>query len=163
MGRKWQPRQGSVRQSWKQSSLTRRPYHHKKKVARIPRRERGPPAHWLPGVEEFTSSFFFRWPPPKLKRLRFGLRSSGFYPQMVCDHLVHQRERCKSAESRINLLHGTSRRYCDADGTRDWSRLSTPKVINSRLGDDNIGSQMRARKRQVFYPQACTFFTFPQH
>jgi hypothetical protein len=71
-----------------------------------------------------ASSFFFSWPPPKLWRLRVGLESSGFYSQMVCDHLVHQRERCKSAESRINLLLGTSPRYCDVDETRDWSRQS---------------------------------------
>ena len=133
-----------------------------KKVARIPRRERGPPAHWLPGVEEFTSSFFFRWPPPKLKRLRFGLRSSGFYPQMVCSHPVHQRERCKSAESRINLLLGTPPRYCDVDGTRDWSRLSNTKTINFRVGDDSIGKDFRVRKRGISYPQRCTFLTFPQ-
>ena len=132
-----------------------------KKAARISRRERGPPAHWLPGVEEFTSSFFFRWPPPKLKRLRFGLRSSGFYPQMVCDHLVHQRERYKSVESRINLLLGTPPRYCDVDGTRDWSRLSNTKTINSRVGDDSIGRDFRARKRAICYPQSCTFLTFP--
>jgi hypothetical protein len=162
MGRKWQPLQGNVRQPWKQSPLTRRPYQHKKKVARIPRRERGPPAHWLPGVEEFTSSFFFRWPPPKLKRLRFGLRSSGFYPQMVCSHPVHQRERCKSAESRINLLLGTPPRYCDVDGTRDWSRLSNTKTINFRVGDDSIGKDFRVRKRGISYPQRCTFLTFPQ-
>jgi hypothetical protein len=163
MGRKWQPRQGNVRFSpGNRSSLTRRPYQHKKKVARIPRRERGPPAHWLPGVEEFTSSFFFRWPPPKLKRLRFGLRSSGFYPQMVCSHPVHQRERCKSAESRINLLLGTPPRYCDVDGTRDWSRLSNTKTINFRVGDDSIGRDSRARKRAICYPHSCTFFTFPQ-
>jgi hypothetical protein len=121
------PRQGNARPAPESASLARTSYWPKKKAARIPRRERGPPAHWLPGVEEFTSSFFFRWPPPKLKRLRFGLRSSGFYPQMVCGHLVHQRERCKSAESRINLLLGTSPRYCDVDGTRDWSRLSNRK------------------------------------
>jgi hypothetical protein len=163
MGRKWQPLQGNVRHPWKQSPLTRRPYqHNKKKVARIPRRERGPPAHWLPGVEEFTSSFFFRWPPPKLKRLRFGLRSSGFYPQMVCSHPVHQRERCKSAESRINLLLGTPPRYCDVDGTRDWSRLSNTKTINFRVGDDSIGKDFRVRKRGISYPQRCTFLTFPQ-
>jgi hypothetical protein len=123
MGRKWQPRAGKSPASLERAPLPRSPYP-QKKAARIPRRERGPPAHWLPGVEEFTSSFFFRWPPPKLKRLRFGLRSSGFYPQMVCSHPVHQRERCKSAESRINLLLGTPPRYCDVDGTRDWSRLS---------------------------------------
>ena len=133
----------------------------KKKAARVPRRERGPPAHWLPGVEEFTSSFFFRWPPPKLKRLRFGLRSSGFYPQMVCDHLVHQRERYKSVESRINLLLGTPPRYCGADETRDWSRLSNTKTINSRVGDDSIKRDFRERKRGICYPQSCTFLTFP--
>ena len=158
IGRKWQPRQGNDRQPWKRARSPSRP---QKKAARIPRRERGPPAHWLPGVEEFTSSFFFRWPPPKLKRLRFGLRSSGFYPQMVCSHLVHQRERCKSAESRINLLLGTPPRYCDVDGTRDWSRLSNTKTINSRVGDDSIGRDFRARKRAICYPQSCTFLTFP--
>jgi hypothetical protein len=98
----------------------------------------GRPAHWLPGVGEFTSPFFFLWPPPKLKRLRYGLGSSGFHPQMVCSHLIHQCERCKSAESRIDLLHGASPRYCDADETRDWSRLSKSKMISSRLGVDNI-------------------------
>jgi hypothetical protein len=36
-------------------------------------------------------------------------------------HPVHQRERCKSAESRINLLPGTPLRYCGVDETRDWS------------------------------------------
>jgi hypothetical protein len=122
---------------------------HKNKAARLPRRECGPPAHWLPGVEEFTSSFFFSRPPPKLKRLRYGLESSGFHPQMACGHPVHQRERCKSAESRINLLLGTPPRYCDVDGTRDWSRLSKSKMINFRFGDDNIGKDFRARKRVI--------------
>jgi len=46
---------------------------------------------------------------------------------MACDHSVHQREHCKSAESRINLLHGTSLCYCDVDETRDWSRLPKRK------------------------------------
>jgi hypothetical protein len=53
---------------------------------------------------------------------------------MACDLLVHQFERCKSAESRISLLLGTSRRYCDVDKTRDWFRLSKQKTINSQLG-----------------------------
>jgi hypothetical protein len=43
---------------------------------------------------------------------------------MACGLLVHQYERCKSAESRINLLHGTPPRYCDVDKTRDWSCLA---------------------------------------
>ena len=128
----------------------------------LPEGNAGRPTRWLPGVGEFTSPFFFLQPPPKLKRLRFGFGSSGFHPRVACGHPVHQRERCKSAESRINLLRGTSRRYCDADGTRDWSRLSTPKRISSRPGDDKIGRQMRARKSRFSYPQACTFPTFPQ-
>jgi hypothetical protein len=66
---------------------------------------------------------------------------------MVCDHSVHQRQRCKSAESRINLLLGTSPRYCDVDETRDWSRLSNAKTIYSRIGEDNIGNPQRTRKR----------------
>jgi hypothetical protein len=84
----------------------------------------------------------------QLKRWRHGLESSGFHPQMACGHLVHQYERCKSAESRINLLHGTSPRYCDVDETRDWSRLSKSKMINFQLGDDIIGASTRARKRR---------------
>jgi hypothetical protein len=84
--------------------------------------------------------------------MRLGLGSSGFYSQMACGHLVRQNERCKSAESRINLLHGTSRRYCDMDETRDWSRLSKRKTINFQLGDDSIGRDFRERKRQFFIP-----------
>ena len=61
---------------------------------------------------------------------------------MACDHSVHQRQRCKSAESRINLLLGTPLRYCDVDGTRDWSRLSNPKTISFRIGENNIGSEL---------------------
>jgi hypothetical protein len=72
---------------------------------------------------------------------------------MVCSHLVHQRERCKSAESRINLLLGTLPRYCSVDGTRDWSRLSNTKTINFRVGDDTIGIISRARKRGISYPR----------
>jgi hypothetical protein len=60
---------------------------------------------------------------------------------MACDHSVHQRQRCKSAESRINLLLGTPLRYCDVDETRDWSRLSNAKTISFRIGEDNIGSE----------------------
>jgi hypothetical protein len=90
----------------------------------VPEGTAGRPRTGYSGGEEFTPSFFFPRPPPKLKRLRVGLASSGFYSQKVCGHLVHQRERCKSAESRINLLLGTSPRYCDVDETRDWSRLS---------------------------------------
>jgi hypothetical protein len=81
---------------------------------------------------------------------------------MVCDHLVHQRERYKSAESRINLLLGTPPRYCGVDETRDWSRLSNTKTINFRVGDDSIGKDFRVRKRGISYPQRCTFLTFPQ-
>jgi hypothetical protein len=66
---------------------------------------------------------------------------------MVCGHSVHQRQRCKSAESRINLLLGTPPRYCDVDGTRDWSRLSNAKTIHFRVGEDNIGSELQTRKR----------------
>jgi hypothetical protein len=66
---------------------------------------------------------------------------------MACDHSVHQRQRCKSAESRINLLPGTPLRYCDVDETRDWSRLSDTKAIYFRIGDDNIGNRLRTRKR----------------
>jgi hypothetical protein len=98
--------------------------HPKKERPEVPEGTAGRPRTGYSGGEEFTSSFLFPWPPPKLKRLRFGLASSGFYSQKVCGHLVHQRERCKSAESRINLLLGTSPRYCDVDETRDWSRLS---------------------------------------
>jgi hypothetical protein len=79
--------------------------------------------------------------------------SSGFHSQMACGLLVRQFERCKSAESRINLLHGTSPRYCDVDETRDWSRLSNTKMINSHVGDDIIGTETQTRKRQFFYPQ----------
>ncbi len=86
--------------------------------------------------------------------LRLGLRSSSFYPQMACDLLVRQFERCKSAKSRISLLHGTSPRHCDMDETRDWSRLSKQKTINSRLGDDSIGSETCPRKSEFLYPQA---------
>jgi hypothetical protein len=68
---------------------------------------------------------------------------------MACGHPVHQRERCKSAESRINLLLGTPPRYCDVDGTRDWSRLSKSKMINFRFGEHNIGKGLRARKRVI--------------
>ena len=71
---------------------------------------------------------------------------------MACDLLVHQYERYKSAESRINLLHGTSRRCCDVDETRDWSRLSKLKTISFQLGDDSIGGRTRARKRQFLSP-----------
>jgi hypothetical protein len=66
---------------------------------------------------------------------------------MVCGHPVHQRERCKSAESRINLLLGTPPRYCDVDETRDWSRLADRKTINFAIGEHNIGNGVRERKR----------------
>jgi hypothetical protein len=46
---------------------------------------------------------------------------------MVCSHLVRQLERCKSVESRINLLLCTPRRQGGVDETRDWSRLSKSK------------------------------------
>jgi hypothetical protein len=86
--------------------------------------------------------------------LRLGLESSGFYSQMACGLLVRQFERCKSAESRINLLHGTPPRYCDVDETRDWSRLSKHE------NDQFSAWQRQYRKRNadaqeaVFYPQA---------
>ena len=127
-----------------------------------PERVAGRPAHWLPGVGELVprsssrgdrlTDAFAVWPwelqlpSPNSSRAVWFASASAASP----------------AESRINLLHGTSRRYCDADGTRDWSRLSTPKGISSRLGDDKIGSEMRARKSRFSYPQACTFLTFPQ-
>ena len=76
---------------------------------------------------------------------------------MVCDLLVHQYERYKSAESRINLLHGTSRRCCDVDETRDWSRLSKLKTISFQLGDDSIGGRTRVRKRQFLSPAVHIF------
>ena len=96
----------------------------KKKTARTPREgNAGRFAFWLAGGGEFTSPFFFRR-RSLTERLRFDLWSSCFDSQMACDLLVHQFERCRSAESRISLLLGTSRRYCDVDETRDWSRLS---------------------------------------
>ena len=73
---------------------------------------------------------------------------------MACDLLVRRFERCKSAKSRISLLHGTSLRHCDMDETRDWSRLSKQKTINFQLGDDIIGSGSQTRKREFSYPQA---------
>ena len=76
---------------------------------------------------------------------------------MACDLLVHQYERYKSAESRINLLHGTSRRCGDVDETRDWSRLSKLKTISFQLGDDSIGGGTRARKRQFLSPAVHIF------
>jgi len=76
---------------------------------------------------------------------------------MVCSHLVRQLERCKSVESRINLLHGTSRRCGDVDETRDWSRLSKLKTISFQLGDDSIGGRTRARKRQFLSPAVHIF------
>ena len=81
---------------------------------------------------------------------------------MACGLLVRQFERCESAESRINLLHGTPPRYCDVDETRDWSRLSKHE------NDQFSAWQRQYRKRNadaqeaIFYPQACTFLTFPQ-
>jgi 23S rRNA-intervening sequence protein len=93
----------------------------------IPRRERGPPTRWLPGVGEFTSPFFFRWPPqteafavwPRELRLPSpdGSRAIWFTNASAAS----------PAESRINLLHGTSRRHCNVDKTRDWSRQSNSK------------------------------------
>jgi hypothetical protein len=83
-----------------------------------------------------TLPFFFHLPPPKLKRLRFGIWSSGLLsPSGLRGYSVHQRERCKSAESRINLLPGTPPRYCGVDETRDWSRHSNPKTIYFRIGE----------------------------
>src|SRR6478752_118081 len=89
-------------------------------------------------------------------------RAPASIPGWLACHPVHQRERCKSAESRINLLLGTPPRYCDVDGTRDWSRLSKSKRISFRLGDDNIRKHFPARKRVICYPRPCTFLTFPQ-
>jgi len=124
-----------------------------KKTARTPREgNAGRFASWLAGVGEFTSPFFFRR-RSLTERLRFDLWSSCFDSQMACDLLVHQFERCRSAESRISLLRGTSRRYCDVDETRDWSRHSKQKTINSLLGDDSIWSDSRTRKSQISYPQ----------
>jgi hypothetical protein len=72
---------------------------------------------------------------------------------MACGLLVRQFERCKSAESRINLLHGTSPRYCDVDETRDWSRLSNTKMINSRIGEGQYRKQNTDAQEAIFYPQ----------
>jgi hypothetical protein len=71
----------------------------------------GPTARvrWLAGGGEFASPFFFRR-RSLTERLRFDLWSSCFDSQMACDLLVHQFERCRSAESRISLLRGTSLR-----------------------------------------------------
>jgi hypothetical protein len=68
-------------------------------------------------------------------------------PNDLRDHSVHQRVRCKSAESRINLLLGTLPRYCSVDETRDWSQQSNTKMIFFRIGEDNIGKVFSSRKR----------------
>ena len=115
----------------------------KKSGPKSPKEPQAAPRTGYSGVGEFTSPFFFPWPPLKLKRLRFGLGSSGFHSQMVCDHLVHQCQRCKSAESRINLLLGTSPRHCDVDETRDWSRQS--KFENDQF------SNWRGQYRKSFF------------
>jgi hypothetical protein len=60
---------------------------------------------------------------------------------MVCGHLVHQCERCKSAESRINPLHGTPRRYCGVGETRDWSRHSKSKIPDLRNTPTSISGK----------------------
>jgi hypothetical protein len=124
-----------------------------KKTARTPREgNAGRFASWLAGDGGFTPPFFFRR-RSLTERLRFDLWSSCFDSQMACDLLVHQFERCRSAESRISLLRGTSLRYCDVDETRDWSRHTKRKTINSRLGDDSIWSDSGTRKSQISYPQ----------
>jgi hypothetical protein len=62
--------------------------------------------------------------------------------RMVCGHSVHQRQRCKSIESRINLLLGTPPRYCDVDGTRDWSRLSNAKTYSGADSRRQVGFRL---------------------
>ena len=125
---------------------------HKKKTARTPREgNAGRPTYWLPGVGEFASPFFFRRPSPNI-HWRFGLRSSGFHPQMACGLLVHQYERCKSAESRISLLLCTPPRYCDVDGTRDWSRLS-------KLENDQFSAWRRQYMERLTDAQEAIFLS----
>jgi hypothetical protein len=126
---------------------------HKKERPEVPEGTAGRPRTGYSGGEEFTSSFFFPWPPRKLKRLRVGLASSGFYSQKVCGHLVHQRERCKSAESRITSC--SAHRRATAMWTRHAIGLVSPssKTIYFRVGSDSIGRVFSARKRGISYPQ----------
>jgi hypothetical protein len=98
----------------------------------VPEGTAGRPRTGYSGVEEFTSSFFYPWPPPKLWRLRFGLKSSGFYSQTVCVRLVRQRERCKSAV------------IADQPLTRHIAALL-------RCGrDTRLVSSIQVRKRSIF-------------
>ena len=105
-----------------------------------------------------SSSFGHR----QLMRLRLGLGSSGFHSQMVCDHSVRQYERCKSIESRINLL----RRHVAALVRRGRGT----RLVSSIQAENDQSSTWRRQYRRPyshaqeasFYPQPCTFFTFPQ-
>jgi hypothetical protein len=106
------------------------------KAARIPRKDCGPPARWL--FRSRRIDFSVLLPSATAQTVAFAvwrLELRFLSPSGLRGHSVHQRERCKSAESRINLLPGTPPRYCGVDETRDWSRQSNPKTIFFRIGE----------------------------
>jgi hypothetical protein len=81
---------------------------------------------------------------------------------MACDRPVHQRERCKSAESRINLLLGTPLRHCDVDETRDWSRHSNTKTIGFSNWQREHKKDFFCAQEGISCPRWGTFRTFQQ-
>jgi hypothetical protein len=118
------------------------------KTARTPRKDCGPPARWL--FRSRRIDFFVLLPSATAQTEAFAVRRRELrflFPDGLRDRPVHQRERCKSAESRINLLPGTPPRHCGVDETRDWSRHSNAKTISFRIGEDNIGRTIHTRKR----------------
>jgi hypothetical protein len=133
------------------------------KAARNPRRDRGPPARWLFRSRRIYFSVLLPSATAQTEAFAVWRQELRFLsPNGLRDHSVHQRERCKSAESRINLLPGTPPRYCGVDETRDWSRHSNSKTISFSNRRDNIGKRIHTRKRALTYPQRCTLLTFPQ-
>jgi hypothetical protein len=115
---------------------------------------------WLVGGGEFTSPFFFPWPSLTeafaIRPLELRLSIPGWLATIQFTR--------SSATSQLNRgsasCIGTSRRWCDMDETRDWSRQSKLKTINSQLGDDSIGRDFPSRKREVFIPSRAHFAHF---
>jgi hypothetical protein len=128
------------------------------KAARIPRKDCGPPARWLFRSRRIDFSVLLPFATAQTEAFAvWRLELRFLSPSGLRDHSVHQRERCKSAESRINLLPGTPPRHCGVDETRDWSRHSRPENDLFSNRRDNIGRRIDTRKRVLTYPQQCTF------
>jgi hypothetical protein len=103
-----------------------------------------------------TSPFSFHLPPPKLKRLRFGIWSSGFYPRVVC---AATRFTSVSAASRLN--RGSTSCPAHRRATAVWTRRAIGLVTPTRKR--SIFELARQHRKENSYAQEGSYLSAALH